>query len=34
MQTRDLNFYYGTFQALDCISLDVREKQITAIIGP
>src|SRR6266567_437930 len=34
MQTRDLNFYYGAFQALDSISLDIREKQITAIIGP
>jgi phosphate transport system ATP-binding protein len=34
MQTRALNFYYGEFQALQGISLDVPEKQITAIIGP
>jgi phosphate transport system ATP-binding protein len=34
METRNLNFFYGSFQALSDISLDVREKQITAIIGP
>ena len=34
MQTQNLSFYYGAFQALDSISLDVRDRQITAIIGP
>jgi phosphate transport system ATP-binding protein len=34
MRTENLDFYYGAFQALDSISLDVPEKQITAIIGP
>jgi phosphate transport system ATP-binding protein len=34
MQTTDLNFYYGEFRALQGISLDVPERQITAIIGP
>lgn len=31
---RDLNFYYGDFQALKDISLDVNERQVTAFIGP
>ncbi|MEY2114971.1 MULTISPECIES: phosphate ABC transporter ATP-binding protein PstB [Rhodanobacter] len=31
---RDLNFYYGGFQALKNISMDIPEKQVTAIIGP
>ncbi|EIL99347.1 phosphate ABC transporter ATP-binding protein [Rhodanobacter thiooxydans] len=31
---RDLNFYYGGFQALKSISMDIPEKQVTAIIGP
>ena len=31
---RDLNFYYGEFQALKSISMDIPEKQVTAIIGP
>jgi phosphate transport system ATP-binding protein len=34
MRTTNLNFYYGAFHALESISLDVPEKQITAIIGP
>lgn len=34
MQVKDLSFYYGTQQALEGISLDIFDKQITAIIGP
>jgi len=30
----NLNFYYGKFHALHDISLDVYEKQVTALIGP
>lgn len=31
---RDLNFYYGAFQALKSITLDIPERQVTAFIGP
>ncbi len=31
---RDLNFYYGSFQALKRISLDLPEHKVTAFIGP
>jgi phosphate transport system ATP-binding protein len=31
---RNLNFYYGNFQGLRNISLDIPEKQVTAFIGP
>src|SRR5215475_10328269 len=34
MATSDLDFYYGSFQALHKIRLDIVEKQITALIGP
>jgi phosphate transport system ATP-binding protein len=30
----DFSFYYGSFQALNHITMDMRERQITAIIGP
>ncbi|MEW6052107.1 MAG: phosphate ABC transporter ATP-binding protein PstB [Candidatus Zixiibacteriota bacterium] len=30
----DLNFYYGTSQALYDVTLDVDRKQVTALIGP
>ncbi len=30
----DVSFYYGKFKALHGISLEMREKQITALIGP
>ncbi len=33
MQVRNLNFYYGTFQALADIHLDIFEHRITALIG-
>lgn len=31
---RDLDFFYGNFQALKNISLDIMEKEVTAFIGP
>jgi phosphate transport system ATP-binding protein len=34
MKVRDLNFYYGGFQALKSVSLDIPEKMVTAFIGP
>ena len=34
LQAIDFNFYYGTFQALRMITMDMREHAITAIIGP
>lgn len=34
MRVRDLSFSYGTQKALEGISLDIFDKQITAIIGP
>ena len=33
-RVRDLHFYYNGFQALKGISMDIPEKQVTAIIGP
>jgi phosphate transport system ATP-binding protein len=34
LKTDKLNFFYGTFQALHDINLEVPEKHITALIGP
>jgi phosphate transport system ATP-binding protein len=34
IQTRDLNLWYGSFQALKDVSLDIRHGQVTALIGP
>lgn len=34
IQTRDLNLWYGDFQALRDVSLNVRHGQITSLIGP
>jgi phosphate transport system ATP-binding protein len=34
MTVRDLNFYYGKFQALKNINLEIPEKKVTAFIGP
>ena len=33
-QTRDLNLWYGDFQALKNINLNIRQGQIAALIGP
>ena len=34
LKVRNLNFYYGKFQALKNINLDIAEKRVTAFIGP
>jgi phosphate transport system ATP-binding protein len=34
IEVRDLDFFYGKFQALKGISLDIERNQITALIGP
>jgi len=34
IEVRNLNFYYGKFQALKNIHLDIAEKKVTAFIGP
>ena len=34
IKVRDLNFYYGHFQALFDNNLDIAEKKVTAFIGP
>lgn len=34
IEIRDLNFYYGDFQGLKNVTMNIAEKQITAFIGP
>ena len=34
VQVRDLNFFYGTFQGLKNINLEIAERHVTAFIGP
>lgn len=34
IQIRDMNLFYGAFQALRDIGLSIKEKEITAFIGP
>ncbi len=34
IQTKDLDLYYGSFQALKNVNLSIAEKRITSIIGP
>lgn len=34
LNARDIDFYYGSFQALHAISIDVASNKITAFIGP
>ncbi len=34
MHTENLDFYYGSFQALDSISIEFIENRITSLIGP
>ncbi|MDF2675452.1 MAG: pstB [Clostridiales bacterium] len=34
IEVRDLNLYYGDFQALKNINIDVAENSVTALIGP
>ena len=34
IEVQELNFYYGSFQALENVSMEIHERQITALIGP
>ncbi len=34
MKVSDLNFFYGKFQALKNVNLEIAEKKVTAFIGP
>jgi len=34
LRVKDLNFFYGKFQGLKSINLDIAEKKVTAFIGP
>jgi phosphate transport system ATP-binding protein len=34
MSIRELNFFYGKFQGLKDINLDIAERRVTAFIGP
>ena len=34
LSVRNLDFYYGTFQALKKVTLDIPERKVTAFIGP
>lgn len=34
IQVRNLDFYYGNYQALNQVSLDIKKNGITALIGP
>ncbi len=34
LTVHDLNFYYGKFQAIKSVSMDIPEKKVTAFIGP
>ncbi|MEP7182770.1 MAG: phosphate ABC transporter ATP-binding protein PstB [Betaproteobacteria bacterium] len=34
MSIRDLDFFYGRFQALKNVNLDIAERRVTAFIGP
>ena len=34
IQVKDLNFYYGAFQGLKHINLDIFDRKVTAFIGP
>jgi phosphate ABC transporter, ATP-binding protein len=34
ISSRNLELFYGTFQALKGVDMDIEEKQITALIGP
>lgn len=34
LEVKNLNFYYGAFQALKAVNLSIPEKKVTAFIGP
>ena len=33
-EIKDMDLYYGTFQALKKVSIDIFKHQVTALIGP
>lgn len=34
LQVKDLSFYYGKQKALEAVTMDIYQRQITPIIGP
>jgi phosphate transport system ATP-binding protein len=34
LKVSNLNFYYGKFQALNSVTMDIPERKVTAFIGP
>jgi phosphate transport system ATP-binding protein len=34
IEVRDLNFFYGKFQGLRNVTMDIAERKVTAFIGP
>lgn len=34
MEVKDLDFYYGDFQALNNINIEIKKNKVTALIGP
>ncbi len=34
MRIQNLSFYYGTQKAIEGVSIDIHQRQVTAIIGP
>ena len=34
LEVRNLNFFYGSFQGLKDINLDIQQGKVTAFIGP
>ncbi|MGM0409911.1 MAG: ATP-binding cassette domain-containing protein, partial [Bacillota bacterium] len=34
MEVKNLDFYYGDFQALNDINIEIKENKVTALIGP
>ena len=34
LEVKDLNFYYGKFQAIKDVNLSIKENKVTAFIGP
>ena len=34
LEVRDLNFFYGKFQGLRNVTMNIAERKVTAFIGP
>ena len=34
IEVRNLNFFYGNFQGLKSVNMDIPERKVTAFIGP